>query len=45
MKISFPIGEGSISGFMYAIAHTIGGLGGIEITYHLGTLPPNPLDE
>ena len=41
----FPIGEGSISGFMYALAHTIGGLGGIGITYHLGTLPPNPLDE
>ena len=28
----FPIGEGSITGFMYALAHTIGGLGGIGIT-------------
>ena len=32
----FPIGEGSITGFMYASAHTIGGLGGIGITALLG---------
>ena len=28
----FPIGEGSITGFMYALGHSIGGLGGIGIT-------------
>ena len=28
----FPIGEGSITGFLYALAHTFGALGGVGIT-------------
>lgn len=41
----FPIGEATITGFIYAIAHICGGLGGIGLTALLGELPPNASDE
>ena len=41
----FPIGEGSITGFMWAIANSFGALGGAGITYLLGTIPPDPSDD
>ena len=41
----FPKGEGSITGFMYALSHTFGALGGVGITYLLGTIPPHPSDD
>jgi len=35
----FPIGEATITGFMYAIAHIVGGVGGIGLTAFIGNEP------
>ena len=35
----FPIGEATITGFMYAIAHIVGGVGGIGLTAFIGDVP------
>ena len=44
-EICFPIGEATSTGFMYAIAHICGGLGGIGLTALLGELPSNASNE
>ena len=35
----FPIGEATITGFMFAIAHIVGGVGGIGLTVFIGDVP------
>lgn len=35
-ETSFPIGEATVTGFIYALAHVFGGLGGIGLTVLLG---------
>ena len=35
----FPIGEASVTGYMFAIAHIFGGVGGIGITVFIGDVP------
>ena len=44
-EISFPTGEASTIGFIYALAHVIGGVGGIGLTFIIGELPLNPSDD
>jgi hypothetical protein len=44
-ETSFPIGEATITGFIYAIAHICGGVGGIGFTALLGDLPKDASEE
>ena len=43
-ETNFPIGEGTTTGFIYAVAHIFGGLGGLGLTALL-TPPGIPQDQ